>query len=94
MDYIIFLTPLGFLFGMLLYRIVFKWFISMNKTELTTEDLSKAIQFMKDHCIGSDEITLDRLMGWIKRPLKVKGPERKSVELEPIEIKYEDIVND
>ena len=41
----------------------------MNKTKLTTEDLSKAIQFMKDHSIGSDEISLDRLIGWIKYPL-------------------------
>jgi hypothetical protein len=53
----------------------------MNKTKLTTEDLSKAIQFMKDHCVGSDEMALDRLMGWIRHPIgriKPCEPSRQS----------------
>lgn len=35
------------------------------KTEITKEDLSKAIQFLKDNSISSDEISLSRLIGWI-----------------------------
>lgn len=40
----------------------------MNKTELTPEDLSKAIQFLKDNSINPDEVSLDRLVGWLNAP--------------------------
>jgi hypothetical protein len=42
--------------------------LPMNKTELAPEDLSKAIQFLKDNAISPDEVSLDRLVGWINAP--------------------------
>jgi len=38
------------------------------KNELTPEDLSKAIQFLKDNAINHDEVSLDRLVRWINAP--------------------------
>lgn len=41
----------------------------VNKAELTQEDLSKAIQFLKDNAISSDEVNLERLVGWLNNPI-------------------------
>ena len=38
------------------------------KTELTPEDLAKAIQFLKDNAIPSEEVSLGRLVGWLNAP--------------------------
>lgn len=41
----------------------------MNKAELTQEDLSKAIQFLKDNAISPDAVSLERLVGWLNNPI-------------------------
>lgn len=38
---------------------------TMSKTELTPKDLAKAIQFLKNNAIPSEEIDLGRLVGWL-----------------------------
>ena len=38
------------------------------KTELTPEDLAKAIQFLKDSSIPEDAVCLNRLVGWLNAP--------------------------
>jgi hypothetical protein len=49
----------------------------MNKTELTTEDLTKAIQFLKDNAIPPEEVDLSRLVGWLNAPRFDKSPRYK-----------------
>jgi hypothetical protein len=51
--------------------------MKMNKTELTTEDLTKAIQFLKDNAIPPEEVDLSRLVGWLNAPRFDKSPRYK-----------------
>lgn len=56
----------------------------MNKYQLTQEDLSRAIQFLKNNSIGSDEVSLERLVGWMKHPRHKFN--RESLERIPIDV--------
>ncbi len=47
------------------------------KTEPTPEDLAKAIQFLKDNAISTDEVDLNRLVGWLNAPRLDKRPRYK-----------------
>jgi hypothetical protein len=43
-------------------------------SSLSPQDLSKAIQFLKDNAIRPEAVSLERLVGWLNNPLhKRKG---------------------
>jgi len=63
------------------------------KTELTPEDLAKAIQFMKDNSIREGDVCLNRLIGWISAPRIDKELIEKGERTYP-ELKIGDVVDD
>jgi hypothetical protein len=59
------------------------------KTELTPQDLAKAIQFLKDNSIREDAVSLDRLVGWLNAPRLDQGLVDKYKRTYPLSVKRE-----